>query len=676
MADCPRNDLPPESVPASGDRLDSWKAIATYLKRDVRTVQRWERKEALPVHRHLHGSQGSIYAYASELDAWWSSRRMQLDQSLVEGSPPETRRRMATRGAFAVMILLIVGLLLIVATNRRQAPGADAVRFMVAAPQGTQLSRFSAPAVSPDGRRLVFVATSSTGKDSLWIRQLDALTVRELPGTESAVYPFWSPDSRLVGFFAHGKLTIADVEGGTMRIVCDSPGFYGGTWNRDGVILFAPTQREIFRVPATGGTATAVTTIDVAAQEIQHMWPEFLPDGRRFFYMSNPGPGGQRTVRLASLDSKESRLVLENTGHATYGPGDRLVFVRDQALLAQRFDPETARLMGEPVTIAGDVAVRQPIGRAAFSVSHTGVLVYRTADQIFSQPIMFDRTGRRLLAFEPMGDHDQPRFSPDERTAAVGMANARGKPGRMIWLLDLRPGHQSRLNLGSTGSGPVWSPDGTSLAFTGRREGPGDLYRRPAASGGQEEVLLRSSQWKIVTDWSADSKRLIYQQQDPQTQWDLWELPLASDHQPTPILRGAANEQHGRLSPDGGWLAYASDESGRFEIYVRQFPPSDAHWKLSTEGGTQPEWRRDGRELFYVAGDRRLVALPVQQGERLQFGSPQTLFTLDTEGVMTTPGTFHYSAAADGQRFLVNTVVSRNTPTMTVVLNSALALKP
>src|SRR5688500_6600093 len=243
MADYRRNDLPPESVPASGDRLDSWKAIATYLKRDVRTVQRWERKEALPVHRHLHGSQSSIYAYASELDAWWSSRRMQLDQSSVEGSPPETRRRTATRGAFAVMILLIVGLLLIVAINRRQAPAADAVRFMVAAPQGTQLSRFSAPALSPDGRRLVFVATSSTGKDSLWIRQLDALTVRELPGTESAVYPFWSPDSRLVGFFAHGKLTIADVEGGPMRVVCDSPGFYGGTWNRDGVILFAPTQR-------------------------------------------------------------------------------------------------------------------------------------------------------------------------------------------------------------------------------------------------------------------------------------------------------------------------------------------------------------------------------------------------------------------------------------------------
>jgi eukaryotic-like serine/threonine-protein kinase len=665
---------PPDQAPPAGDRLDSWKAIAAYLKRDVRTVQRWERKEALPVHRHLHETQGSVYAYAPELDEWWSSRRMRLEPDIaVHSAPGGTRKRVAI-GAAATIGLLTAGWLLIVARTQREPPAVESVRFTVAAPEGTQLSRFPSPAVSPDGRRVVFVATSSAGKDSLWIRQLDSLTVRELPGTEAGVFPFWAPDSRFVGFFANGKLTIADVSGGPSRVVCDSPGFYGGTWNNDGVILFAPTHREIFRVAAAGGVPTQVTTVDASAHEIEHMWPEFLPDGRRFLYLSNGGPAGQRSVRLGSLDTRETRLVLPNASHAAYGPSDRLMFVRDGALLAQRFDPVASRLSGEPVTIANDVSVRQPIGRAAFSVSQSGVLVYRTAEPILSQPTVFDRAGRRLMAFEPPADHDQPRFSPDDRTVAVGMANPRGTPGRMIWLMNLVPGQQSRLNLGSTGSGPVWSPDGKGLAFTARREGPGDLYRRPATGGGQEEALLRSPEWKIVTDWSADGKRLIYQQQDLKTQWDLWALELSGRKQATPLLRGASNERHGRLSPDGRWIAYTSDESGRFEIYVRQFPPSGAVWKVSAAGGIQPEWRRDGRELFYVTGNRRLVALPVQNGERFHNGSEQPLFALDTEGVMTTPGTFHYSAAADGQRFLVNTVVGRGTPTMTVVLNWAAAM--
>jgi Tol biopolymer transport system component len=668
MSESRRTDDLSHPVPPAGERLDSWKAIAAHLRRDVRTVQRWERKEALPVHRHLHGTQGSVYAYAPELDAWWTGRRMGLEtESAVHSGPPRRQRQVAL-GAAAALALLSVGTVLFV-NNSPDLPAAELVRFSVGAPDGTRLNRFASPAVSPDGRRLVFVATSSTGRDSLWIRQLDSLTVRELSETDGGLFPFWSPDSEAVAFFANGKLAIADVSGGPTRIVCDSPGFYGGTWNQEGVILFAPTHREIFRVLASGGAPSQVTTVDRSTHEIQHMWPEFLPDGRRFLFISNSGPGGQRSVRLGSLDTRESQIVLQNASHAVYGPLDHLLFVRDNALLAQRFDPVGSRLVGEPLTITPDVGVRQPIGRAAFSVSQSGVLVYRTAEHLLSQPVVFDRTGRRLMAFEPPADHDQPRFSPDGRSAAVGMANPRGTPGRMIWLLGLMPGQQSRFNLGSTGSGPVWSPDGKALAFTGRREGPGDLYRRSIAHGAQDEVILRSPSWKIVTDWSSDGTRLIYQEQHLETQWDLWALELSDRNHATAIVRGPFNEQHGRLSPDGRWIAYAADESGRLEIYIRQFPPTAAVWKVSADGGTQPEWRRDGRELFYVTGNRRLVAIPLQNGERLQIGSEQPLFQLDTDGVMTTPGTFHYSTTADGQRFLVNTAVSQGTPTMTVVLN-------
>ncbi|MFN2444002.1 MAG: TolB family protein [Vicinamibacterales bacterium] len=676
MSESRREGAPSDPRPSGGDRLDSWKAIAAYLKRDVRTAQRWERQEALPVHRHLHATQGSVYAYGAELDAWWSGRRMRLEQDAAAAGPlPKGRSKTAAFAVAAALVLLSVGLLFLAVSDPGERPAAEPVRFSVAAPEGTRLSRFPSPAVSPDGRRLVFVATSGSGEDSLWVRQLDALSVSELAGTEGGLFPFWSPDSRFVGFFAHGKLTVADLTGGPTRVVCDSPGFYGGSWNDDGVILFAPTHREIFRVPASGGAPSQVTTVDAAAHEIQHMWPEFLPDGRRFLYLSNSGPGGQRSVRLGSLDTKDTRLVLQNASHAAFAPPDRLMFVRDETLVAQRFDPVAARLSGEPVTIAKDVGLRQPIGRAAFSVSRNGVLVYRTADHILSQPTVFDRTGRRMIAFEPPADHDQPRFSPDERTAAVGMANPRGTPGRMIWLLNLASDRGSRLNLGSTGSGPIWSPDGKWLAFTGRREGPGDLYRRRATNDGQDEALLRSPDWKIVTDWSTDGQTLIYQRQDLATQWDIWALPLSGDRQPASILRGPSNEQHGRLSPDGRWMAYASDESGRFEVYVRPFPHSAAHWKISAEGGMQPEWRRDGRELFYVIGNGQLVAVPLQRGEQLQIGSTQPLFPLDTDGVMTTPGTFHYSATADGQRFLVNSVVNRGTPTMTIVLNWTTALE-
>ncbi len=665
---------PPNPVPSAGDRLDSWKSIAAYLKRDVRTVQRWERQEALPVHRHVHATQGSVYAFAPELDAWWAGRRSRLESNSVAADARQRRQTRVIPASAAALAVLTVGLVLWALSIRSQPPVEDPVRFSVLAPAGTRLSGYPSPAVSPDGRRLVFVTTSASGRNSLWIRRLDSPDVSELADTEGAEFPFWSPDSHFVAFFARGKLMIADISQGHTRIVCDSPGFYGGAWSRDGVILFAPTDREIFRVSASGGEITRVTQLDASAHEAQHMWSEFLPDGRRFLYLSNVGPGAPRSVRLGSLDSAESRVVVQHVSHAAYATPDYLLFVRDSALLAQRFDPDGAGLLGEPVTIASDVGVRQPIGRAAFSVSQTGVLIYRTSEHILSQPILFDRSGRRLTAVDPPADHDQPRLSPDEQMIAVSIGNLRGPPGRILWLLQVGANKQSRLNLGSPGSGPVWSPDGKSLAFTSRREGPGDLYRRPITSDAQAELLLRSPEWKIVTDWSNDGTRLIYQQKELKTQWDVWTLQLDGTKRSTPLLRGEANEQHGRLSPDGKWLAYTSDESGRPEIYVRRLPQSEAHWKISSAGGVQPEWRRDGKELFYISSNRSLVAQMVEGGENLDIGVSQPLFTVDTEGVLTTPGTFHYSPSADGQRFLVNTVVGRGTPTITVVVNWTAAL--
>ena len=324
---------------------------------------------------------------------------------------------------------------------------------------------------------------------------------------------------------------------------------------------------------------------------------------------------------------------------------------------------------------------RNPVPSKGITLDHRDletrrdILVYST--EALTEPIeIVGRVFVKLFAATDATDTDFTAkildVHPDGRAVILGpsetgVRRARYRNGYERVEL-LTPNRPEGLDLGSTGSGPVWSPDGKSLAFTARREGPGDLYRRLAASGGQDELLIRSPAWKIVTDWSPDGTTLIYQQQDLKSQWDLWALQLANK-KGTPILIGQSNEQHGRLSPNGRLLAYTSDESGRFEVYVQPFPASGARWKVSADGGMQPEWRRDGRELFYVTGDRWLVALPVQAGKALQIGSAHPLFALDTEGVMTTPGTFHYSASADGQRFLVNTVVNGGTPTITVVIN-------
>jgi Tol biopolymer transport system component len=656
------------NVARPDERLDSWKAIAAYLKRDVRTAQRWERQENLPVHRHVHQSHGSVYAFPAELDAWRAGRRDLAAEPPLLLDPGPTRRGRTLAYAAATTGLVIGCLALVYTTTMRDPSPGQPIHFIVEVAEGTRLSRYSAPAISPNGSHLVFGATSATGQDALWVRELGSVRIRELPGTDGGVFPFWAPDSRRVGFFAHGKLTVTDIDGGPPRVVCDSPGFYGGTWSEQDVILFAPTNDAIFRVAATGGAATPVTAVNPSAHEVAHMWPEFLPDGQRFLFLANGGPGATRDIRLGSLDTAETRPVAGNASHAVFALPDRLLFVQGRTLKAQRFDLRTGELSGQPVTVADDVGVRQPIGRGAFSVSRTGVLAYRSDDGVMAQPVVVDRVGRRLHEFAPAADYDQPQFSPDERSVAVSVANPRGEAGRTLWVLDSRS-QRAPLSLGSSGSGPIWSPDGQAIAFTGRREGPGDLYRRATASGSDDEMVLRSAEWKIVTDWSADGMTLVFQQQALKTGWDIWTLGLSHERRTTPVLQGGANEVQGRLSHDAGWLAYASDESGRMEVYVRRFPLTDALWKVSEHGGTQPQWRHDDRELFYVNGAGHLVAVSVSAEQPLQLGAGQTLFALSSDGVLTTPGTFHYSAARDGQKFLVNTAVASDTPRLTVVVN-------
>jgi serine/threonine protein kinase len=508
-------------------------------------------------------------------------------------------------------------------------------------------------ALSPDGRQLAFVRTDN-GVQRLYLRSLDNVETHAVPESDGATYPFWSPDSHNLGFFAEGKLKRIVPGSGRAQTICDAPNSRGGTWNSEDVILFAPDiYGPIYRVSAAGGVSKAVTK--AAAGGESHRYPEFISGGRKFLFNSQQG---KNTALLAGdLDGSAPVVVLPGAStRGQYvpvkGKSGLLLFRRDEALVVQSFDPAKLQLSGEPVVVEDRVALGGHTGFGAFSRSLNGILVYRTGTQVPDRQLVWlDRAGRNLEKVGTPGPFEGLALSPDEKRIAVTL-----RPSDVasdIWVKDVGTGIFSRFTNGPGRIfGAVWSPDGGRLAYA--LFGIGSAFSVKAAAGGKEEGLGHHGANGNLNDWSPDGKYLVYDETGLKTQDDLWLLPLEGNHKPMPLVQTPADEFAAQFSPDGRWLAYVSNESGRSEIWVQPMPPNGTKSQVSTTGGAEAHWRRDGKELFYISADRKLMAVPVMVGKSFEHGAPKELFGdvpfINSDG--TTRYWFSYAPSADGQRFL------------------------
>jgi eukaryotic-like serine/threonine-protein kinase len=552
-----------------------------------------------------------------------------------------------------------------------------AIKTLILPAENGTLASTGSFTLSPNGRRIVFSASSSNGKKLLWIRSIDDVQVRPLPGTEDASYPFWSPDSRSLGFFAEGKLKRLDVEGGSVVAICDAREGLGGSWNQDGTILFAPSSHlPIFRVSASGNTPVALTQLDTLKQEISHRWPYFLPDGRHFLFLSltvSTGlRGGTDAINVSSIDDKERKLVIHATTNVAYADGYLLCGI-DGKLMAVAFDPASLGIKGDPVPLVERIQINAADGAAAFSAASTNLLAYQfRSSQTGSQLIIFDLTGKEQGHVGDQAEYWDVRFAPDGKRLAYAL-NDRLSGNIDIWIYDLAGESRTRFTYSTAPDRlPVWSRDGTQIVFASNRKGIFDLYRKKLGTG-QEELLLESSENKQPFDWSVDGKYIAYVTTTAlKTRSDIWVLPLAGDLTPIPFLRTEANEWDPHFSTDGKWIAYCSDESGRSEIYVRPFPGPGDPWQISPSGGSRPRWSRDGQSIFYLDPQNWVVlAEIVAKGSRIVVGKNRLLFHAypkEYAGV--------YDVSPDGKKIVVNSLgMSEISPPTTLAVNWSALLK-
>ncbi len=591
----------------------------------------------------------------------------------------------------AIAGALIAGLMVWKVAAPARAPAANTMRFQIpiTSPLAQGGGRF---AISPDGRELAFAATGSDGASRLWVRPLDSLEARPLPGTEASSFApfFWSPDSRYIAFGADGKLKTVDVASGTVEILCGAPGLViGGSWNRDGTIIFGSFPGGIMTVSASGGTATPVTTLDPSRQEIYHGMPIFLPDGRHFIYQRNSSKAGNSGVFVGSIDAKPSDQdltpLIVGDSSADYVPSadpesGQLLFMRNGSLMAQPFDARTRKLSGEPVFVAQNVGAFN--GAGFFSASNGGILVYRTGDASTStsQLTWFNQQGKVLGTAGEPGVYGNPALSPNGTKAAFTQYRSGGQSD--VWLLDFSLGTSSRLTFDSNDDVAIWSADGKQVIFTSGRNGTFDLYEKLASGASGEELLLKSSEVKVPTDVSRDGRYLLYDSVDPRRGEGIWVLPLQGDRKPFPFLSSTSfSVGDAHFSPDGHWVAYDSAESGRSEVYVRPFSADSnagdasgagAKWQVSYSGGDVPQWSADGKELYYLTPDSKLMEVDVTTSPTFQAGTPKLLFQAPQQAA--TNGSY----TIDGKKFLFLAPTGKTGQAQapfTVVLNWQAALK-
>jgi len=579
------------------------------------------------------------------------------------------KRREWAIGALAALAAsaLVAFAVLLVRDLNRSEPAE--VHFQVVTPPTTDATSM---AVSPDGRKLVFVG-SNERRTQLFLRALDSLNAQALPGTEGATYPFWSPNSRSIGFFADNKLKRIDVQGAGVQELASALLGGGGTWNQDDVILFNPRATSaIVRVAAVvGGPVVEVTRLD-SPREIQHLAPYFLPDGRHFlFYTRGGGPEAQG-VYWGDLESKDRVRLFDSDSAAVYSPSGYLLFIRQNTLFAQRFDAARRQLLGDPFPAAEQAAFDAPSNIGAISAGN-GVLAYRTGSSSSNrQLVWFDRSGKPLGEVAPPDEFSplNPELSPDGGRVALDRS-VRGNLD--IWVLEPARHITTRFTFDpAVDLGPVWSPDGARIVFTSARNGVISLYLKSSSGAGSEDLLLESPHPKLASDWSQDGRFIIYRAQDPKNGNDLWVLPLSGDRKPYPFLATPFNEASAQFSPDVRWVAYQSDESGQYQIYVQPFPGPGGKSQVSNAGGTQPRWNRNGKELFYIAADGKLMSASVEMttdSQTFKTGTPVELFATHI-GESPRQQRPQYAVSPDGQRFLINVPIeSASVSPITVVLN-------
>jgi eukaryotic-like serine/threonine-protein kinase len=616
-------------------------------------------------------------------ERWQTAHDVKLQlRAIAEGGSqsglPATvsaRRKIRERlgwGAAAVMTLLA---LVFAFGYFQRAPGEmRAIRSYIK-PMANSSFVFAASAsgfaLSPDGRRLAYVATTPEGKALLWARPLDSLQAQPLAGTEGAGYPFWSPDSRFIGFFAGGKLKKIEASGGPPLTLCDAATGRGGTWNREGVILFSPTViSPIHRVSAAGGASAPVTALDPSKGESSHRWPYFLPDGRHFLYVAGssftPKESPTNSILEGSLDSKESKFLFHTHANAIYASG-HILFLRQNTLMAQPFDAKRQELTGEAFPMADPVHEDEERIHGVFSASENGVLTYAEgASGPDRQLVWVDRSGKKLGEVPGADAYNDPQISPDGKRLSFTLESS----GDDIWVDDIARGVKTRLTFGSSSSqanqAGVWSPDGRQIAYSCVRPGKYGICLRPSDGSGNEEVIHPGNeQPRYPDDWSPDGKVLAYYESRLGV-WEIWMLPFSGERKPYPFLQSQFSQLGARFSPDGKWLAYFSGESGRPEIYAVPFPGPGGKRQVSTGGGTWPRWRRDGKEIFYLSPDNKVMAAEVKaNGSIFEIGAVRALF--ETRPYRS--GDAVFDVTADGQRFIVDYVGEQPTAAITLVVN-------
>jgi Tol biopolymer transport system component len=539
---------------------------------------------------------------------------------------------------------------------------ADEVRYSI---DWTSTSpELTVPMLSPDGRQLAFVALDNQGWQLIWIRSLGSMTARPLRGTEGASSLFWSPDSRFVAFFVEGKLKRIDASGGPALTLCDAPSNLGGAWSSRGTIIFG-SNTGLKSVSENGGEVRVLTTLDTSRSETAHAWPEFLPDGERFLFLAGSSLPENSTIAAGSLDASPPQRVMAGFSAAAYSTGS-IFFLRDAALVAQRFDPDNLQLSGEPALVAEKVANNAVNGRAAFSVSDNGTVAYVNGRQPERRLTWFDRKGNELGVVGSPEDYRQVNLSPDERRIVTERFDLKtGVPE--LWILEPERDLATRFTIGTQDRDPIWSPDGGSIIFSSRRNSnAADIYTKDVSGPSTEEtVLLDLEQLVTVSDWSKDGRFILYK--FGTSPGDLYALPLSGDRTPIALTNTPRfNEDEGRFSPDGRWVAYNGNDTGRMEVYAVPFPNADDRIQISNQGGVQPRWRADGRELFYLSPDGTMMSVDLPAGPSLSPGIPRPLFRTR---LLVDASIDQYTVTSDGQRFLMPVHIDQSPTPISLILN-------